>query len=371
MTPRAVFLPVLASGLLAAAAGLAPGSAGAAEPVRLAPHRAAYDVGLDQASEQLLGVDGKIAVALNETGDCAGYGIDYRFVARFIKDQEIVVTDQQVRLSESRDARSFGFDAESFIDSQPDTTTKGTATISEDATVVAYDEPEAREVTLPRSTFPVQHTREIIAAAKAGVPIIESPVFQGDADAEKHTTSTVIVMPLGKDALAQEIAGYGARPGQAADEALPTGSDGPESDGSEAVTPEAGEREADAPASDAPDGDAAAAAPQDRAGGRADDGSEGKRADDAKIAESQDPAASAPEAIAARLAGLAAWRISESFYNSDSNENGLPVFETIYTLFENGVTGNQILKFDGYALKTRLVSLDMQAAAACPAPEAD
>lgn len=361
MTPRAVFLPVLASGLLAAAAGLAPGSAGAAEPVRLAPHRAAYDVGLDQASEQLLGVDGKIAVALNETGDCAGYGIDYRFVARFIKDQEIVVTDQQVRLNESRDARSFGFDAESFIDSQPDTTTRGTATTTKDATVVAYDEPEARKVTLPRSTFPVQHTREIIAAAKAGVPIIETPVFQGDADAEKHTTSTVIVMPLGKDELAAEIAGYGARPGQAADEALPTSPDEPDAGTPGAALPDAA----------TPEGKAATTASPDGTGGRAGDGSDGKGDDDAASAGAGHPAASAPDAIAARLAGLQAWRISESFYNSDSNENGLPVFETIYTLFENGVTGNQILKFDGYSLKTRLVSLDMQEPAACPAPEAE
>lgn len=343
MTPRSAFPPVLASCLAAATAGLAAAPAGAAEPVQLAPHRAAYDVGLDQASEQLLGVDGKIAVALGETGDCGGYGIDYRFVARFIKDQEIVVTDQQVRLSESRDARSFGFDAESFIDSQPDTTTKGTATTSEDATVVTYDEPEAREITLPRSTFPVQHTREIIAAAKAGVPIIETPVFQGDADAEKHTTSTVIVMPLGKDELAAEIAGYGARPGQAADEALPTSSDGSDAAEPETATPEAGEPDGEGP------------------------GGEG----DATSAAAEDPATSAPEAIAAGLAGLQAWRISESFYNSDSNENGLPVFETIYTLFENGVTGNQTLKFDGYTLKTRLVSLDLQEPAACPAPEAE
>ena len=330
------------------------------------PPAAAYDVGLDQASEQLLGVDGKIAVALGETGDCGGYGIDYRFVARFIKDQEIVVTDQQVRLSESRDARSFGFDAESFIDSQPDTTTKGTATTSEDATVVTYDEPEAREVTLPSSTFPVQHTREIIAAAKAGVPIIETPVFQGDADAEKHTTSTVIVMPLGKDELAQEIAGYGARPGQAADEALPTGPDG-----SDAAKPEAAMPEAGAPEAAGTEGEAATSATPDQAAGRSGDGSDGKRDDDAKIAGAEDPAASAPETIAAGLAGLQAWRISESFYNSDSNENGLPVFETIYTLFENGVTGNQTLKFDGYTLKTRLVSLDLQEPAACPAAEAE
>ena len=84
-----------------------------------------------------------------------------------------------------------------------------------------------------------------------------------------------------------------------------------------------------------------------------------------------DSTAADPAAIAERLNGLKAWKITESFYNSDSDEDGLPVFETTYTLFENGVTGNQLLKYDGYTLKARLSSLELDTAPACKGPSGD
>ncbi|NDW04222.1 EipB family protein [Jiella pacifica] len=350
------------AGALAAAIGLAlpGGAAEAAEPVALTPHRASYEVALDHASEDLLSVDGRIAVALSEPSDCTGYAIDYRFVARFLKDQEIVVTDQQIRLKESRDGKSFAFDAQSFVDSLPEMTTKGTATSTDEATVVTYKEPVPREVGLATSTFPVHHTRHVVEAAKAGVPIFESHVFQGDADAEKNMTSTVVVTPLGAEALAGEIAGYGAVAGRKTD-----------ADGSGGVENErAGDGAGDAAAGEEPDG----AAPDDEA---AEAGNGPAATDDAPQA-AETPAepeaagsnstAADPATIAERLDGLKAWKISESFYNSDSDEDGLPVFQTSYTLFENGVTGNQILKYDGYTLKARLSSLELETAPVCSGP---
>lgn len=360
MTGRGLPSHFLAVVLLAGGGLALPGSAaGAAEPVVLTPHRASYEVALDHASEDLLSVDGRIAVALSEPGDCSGYGIDYRFVARFLKDQEIVVTDQQIRLKESRDGESFAFNAESFVDSLPEMTTKGTAKSAGGATVVTYEEPVAREVELATSTFPVHHTRHVVEAARAGVPIFESHVFQGDADAEKNMTSTVVVTPLGADALAGEIAGYGAAPAQKADV---DGSDGAVGEGK---SDEAG----DAMAGEEPDGAASreeATRPQDdsAAGDDAPLAAETPASPDVAVTDST---AADSAAIAERLNGLKAWKITESFYNSDSDEDGLPVFETTYTLFENGVTGSQILKYDGYTLKARLSSLELETAPDCPA----
>ncbi|MCE7027322.1 EipB family protein [Jiella avicenniae] len=334
------------------------GAAGAAEPVALSPHRASYEVALDQASEDLLSVDGRIAVALGEPGDCKGYGIDYRFVARFLKDQEIVVTDQQIRLTESRDGKDFAFDAESFVDSLPDMTTKGTAKTAGDATVVTYEEPVAREIRLPASTFPVHHTRHVVEAAKAGVPIFESHVFQGDADAEKTMTSTVVITPLGTEAIAGEIAGYGGAPSRKAE--VSDGASGEDGTGAAGDAMAAGEPDG------APSRDEAAEPQNDAAAG--DDAPPVAATPADADAAGKDPSASDPAAIAERLNGLKAWKITESFYNSDSDEDGLPVFETSYTLFENGVTGNQILKYDGYTLKARLSSLELETAPDCPAP---
>ncbi|TFF25248.1 DUF1849 family protein [Jiella endophytica] len=350
------------------------GPAAAAEAVTLAPHRASYDVGLVDSSDNLLGVDGRIAVAMEQPGGCQSYGIDYRFVARFLKEQDIVVTDQQIRLTESRDGRHLDFNAESFVDSLPDSTTSGKATTDGKKTVVAYEEPEARDVTLPQSVFPLHHTKQIIEAAKAGVPIIESPVFQGDSDPEKNTTSTVIVTPLEAAELSNEIAGYGTteepKEKAAPDAPIGNGDDAMPEDGSAA--PQDGE--ATTPDGDAETGREGPAAAMDGQLDSSPDGAASPDASDAgpepgdpAAAPSPDPGASDPAAIAERLAGLKAWRITEAFYNSDSDENGLPVFETTYTLFENGVTGNQILKFDGYSLKARLASLEFEEAPRCPA----
>ena len=344
------------------------------------PHQASYDVGLAEASDQLLGVQGKIAVAFTTPADCNAYGIAYRFVARFLKDQDIVVTDQQIRLNENRDGKHFRFTSESFVDSILDSTTRGEAFTADGKTTVTYEEPEAQAVSLPLSIFPIHHTRQIIESAEAGVPIMESHVFQGDADAEKNTTSTVIIMPLGEAELASEIAGYGRAAEPKADEptvdgnddAVPidgpnapvTPPDGPQA-GSEAqpngAAPDAETGEREGPAE--PGLDSGPEAPSDLTP------PDGDAAADMEIMPSDgDRTASEPAAIASRLKGLQAWRISESFYNSDSNENGLAVFQATYTLFENGVTGNQLLKFDGYMLRATLASLDVQDAPSCAVP---
>ncbi|MBO0905103.1 EipB family protein [Jiella sonneratiae] len=356
---------------------LAAGGAAAAEAAALTPHRAAYEVGLDAASDEILGVDGRIAVALSEKGDCSGYGIDYRFVARFLRDQEIVVTDQQIRLGESRDGKRFTFDAESFVDSVADSTTKGEAKTADGKTVVAYSEPSPQEVTLEAALFPIHHTQKVIEAAKAGVPIFESRVFQGDSDAEKDTTSTVVITPLAAAELSEEIAGYGARPGAPAGK--PLGGEGQATAwgdataGADAGSPTKDPGSAAPQAADPADpGEADPTAPdRENAAGEAGPdavlpGEAGATAQSDAADDDADPAATDPAAIAERLEGLKAWKVTESFYNSDSDEDGLPVFETVYTLFENGVTGNQLLKFDGYSLKARLASLQLDDAPTCP-----
>lgn len=85
------------------------------------------------------------------------------------------------------------------------------------------------------------------------------------------------------------------------------------------------------------------------------------------------PASDASEAVKAavdpavekRLAGLQSWRISESYYNSDSDPDGMPVFETSYRLYENGVSDDLELDFGSYALKGSLSHLDLFEVGAC------
>lgn len=68
--------------------------------------------------------------------------------------------------------------------------------------------------------------------------------------------------------------------------------------------------------------------------------------------------ARSPE-IDRELAGLQSWKVSESYYNSDSDPDGMPVFETSYVLYENGVSDQLTLNFGEYAFKGGLSQLDL------------
>ncbi|GGD89459.1 ATP-binding protein [Aureimonas endophytica] len=76
-------------------------------------------------------------------------------------------------------------------------------------------------------------------------------------------------------------------------------------------------------------------------------------------------AAAAPTAdgagseIRAKLQNMAAWRVSESYYNSDSDPDGMPVFQTTYVLYENGVSDDLTLDFGTYSLSGSLKKLDL------------
>nr|WP_255338523.1 DUF1849 family protein [Jiella sp. LLJ827] len=360
----------------------------AEESVRLVPHRAAYDLALEEASDAMAAVDGRIAIEMART-DCEAQDIDYRFVARFVQDQEMIVTDQQIKMREALDGSTLDFDAKTFVDTISDNVIKGRAETKGETTVVRYSQPTEREVEIPRSLYPLDHTRAIIAAAERGDVIFQAHVFDGDAEAEKMTTTTAIITPLSDEEVRQELqaaddtakARRDAQSGMrneaaAADEdQAPTTTDDPatpneletgaEPEASTDADPSAADDLADVqderlPTEEGASRDEDASADGGVSGPDQQDGA----ATDAAIAEE---AANPGLSLSDQLSGLKAWRVSESFYNTDSDADGLPVFESTYTLFENGVTGDQLLQFDGYSLSGKLVDLELLEGASCPA----
>ncbi|WP_152048172.1 EipB family protein [Aureimonas psammosilenae] len=63
--------------------------------------------------------------------------------------------------------------------------------------------------------------------------------------------------------------------------------------------------------------------------------------------------------IGSKLEGMRSWRISESYYNKDSDPDGMPVFQTKYVLYENGVSDDLMLDFGSYAFSGSLKKLDL------------
>ncbi|MBB4001469.1 hypothetical protein GGR03_000516 [Aurantimonas endophytica] len=257
-----------------------------AASAELALHRASYDLALSDDASDMVGAEGRIAVEIS--GDCDAYDLDYRFVARFQQEQELIVTDQQTESREARDGSWFEFETKTFVDSSPQDTVSGTAATDGGRTTVTFTQPGEHSVEVPRALFPMQHTRSLIEKAEAGERIVETALFDGDDDPQKELTSTAIIGP-----------------------GAPANATGPDA--------------------------------------RAATSGEGAAAD-----------------RGAPLAGLRSWRVSESFYNSDSDADGMPVFETAYTLYENGVSDDLVLRFDGYALSGSLASLDLLDRPDCP-----
>ncbi|MBC8130226.1 MAG: DUF1849 family protein, partial [Rhizobiaceae bacterium] len=160
----------------------------------LAPHQAVYELKLSDESEGFVDAEGRIAMELR-TDTCGVYDLDYRFVARFQQEQEITLTDQQTNSTENQQGTSFAFTTKTFVDGAPEKEIRGEARQHPEGTKVTMQAPVAKDFELPSSRFPMQHTIELIAKAKAGERIVETKLFDGDDDAEKLLSSTAIIAP--------------------------------------------------------------------------------------------------------------------------------------------------------------------------------
>ncbi|MCA0276455.1 MAG: cell envelope integrity EipB family protein [Proteobacteria bacterium] len=186
---RATRLAVLAT-LSASALGLVPAFAA---PV-LAPHRAVYDLVLDQASDRsgITGLTGRMVYEFNGSA-CEGYTVKFRFVTQIATQENTRLTDQQTTTFEDAEGKTFSFVTKSFVDQSLDREVKGTATRDTNGVKVDIEKPTPGTVDLARTQFPTQHLVELIDKAEKGETFYETSLFDGSEDADKVMTTTVIV----------------------------------------------------------------------------------------------------------------------------------------------------------------------------------
>ncbi len=69
----------------------------------------------------------------------------------------------------------------------------------------------------------------------------------------------------------------------------------------------------------------------------------------------------ADEDIAEVLKGVKAWSISMSYFDKKSDQSSeiLPIFESSFMLYENGVSGDLVMRYPDYSLKAKMVELEM------------
>jgi hypothetical protein len=180
----------------AAAPALTP--APVVQPVPLAPHRAIYDLTLDdrRPSNQVTAVRGRIAFEFGGSA-CDGYTLNFRQLTELATGggERVLQSDLRSATYESGDGTSFRFTSQQFTNRQLTEDVDGRVERAPDRSLtVRVAKPREKTAALEANVvFPTEHMRRIIAAAVAGQPLLEIPVFDGSQDGEKvYNTLSVI-----------------------------------------------------------------------------------------------------------------------------------------------------------------------------------
>jgi hypothetical protein len=172
--------------------------AAAVDGVVLAPHRAVYDIVLDQAraAGSVTELTGRMVYEL--TGNaCDGYTQNMRFVTR-TTGQEGTQKLNDLRSSSFEDGtfKTLKFSSSQYADEQQSEQTGGDATRTGDGGKVKVEvtRPAKRSLTLDAATmFPIQHSIKILEAAKAGKTLFTSDLYDGSEKGEKVYATTAVI----------------------------------------------------------------------------------------------------------------------------------------------------------------------------------
>jgi len=160
----------------------------------LKPHRAIYDVTLENAEERsgIKGIKGRIVYEV-QGNECDGISIRYRFVTTISTGRDDFTTDQQTATYESPDGKEFSFETKSFVNEQADQKISGNASVKSDGITVNLRGDEPRELNIGEGVFTTSHLIDILNAAAKGNQFLTHNVFDGSGDADKMLSSASVI----------------------------------------------------------------------------------------------------------------------------------------------------------------------------------
>lgn len=169
-----------------------------AEAKLLVPHRAVYDVELDEArsSSGITGISGRMVFEF--TGStCEGFTQNLRFVMNIMnRDGASTISDMRSSTWEEADGARFRFSNNNFENERQSEQTIGNAErlTAEGGVKVTLDKPKATELSLAKDVlFPVQHTVALLSAALQGKRLLAADLYDGSDQGEKvFFTNTII-----------------------------------------------------------------------------------------------------------------------------------------------------------------------------------
>jgi len=184
--------------ILALPAVVAPAPAMAGDAAaKLAPHRAVYDLKLarTRVKSALTGLSGRMVLEFNGSS-CEGYTLNMRVVTRnSVASGRSELTDTRSTSWESGDGRTLRFGSWQYKNQKLAVAFEGRASRGEggDPGIASFTRPKKENYPLgPKTIFPVEHMREIMAAAFAGKMLVKSEVFDGGDGKKKFAVTGFI-----------------------------------------------------------------------------------------------------------------------------------------------------------------------------------
>ncbi len=191
--PHALKVVVLAG---MAGSWLHAGAFAASPGIKLAPHRAIYDMKLDESEEKsgIAGLKGRMVYDFS--GDaCDGYSVNFRFVTEFQDTNGgSQVTDLQTTSFEEPKAESYQFLSKTYVDQKLVEATRGTARSGTGTKTIELKEPSEKSLEIGSEVlFPTEHLLAIMKAAEDNVRFFAADIYDGAETGEKvYATTTVI-----------------------------------------------------------------------------------------------------------------------------------------------------------------------------------
>ncbi len=195
-------------------AGVAAPTTSFANPVgRLASHQAVYDMRLDKAgtSSGITELVGRMVFEFRGNS-CEGYTQSMRLVTKVTDSNGGgSVSDMRTTSWEEGTGQSFRFNSTTLRDARVQETVSGKAEQRKKGDLqVQLRKPARSTLSLDADVmFPVQHTRELLAAAQAGRQLVQANVYDGSEQGRKFFATTSFVgkpiTPAAADTEASEI----------------------------------------------------------------------------------------------------------------------------------------------------------------------
>lgn len=191
-------LTIAAVSLAAHSAGILPTQALAGPAASLAPHRAIYDLSLERTAtgSGVTDVNGRIVYEISGS-TCEGYTQNMRFVS-VTSNQEGGSQQTDLRTSswEQVPARKLRFSSSNYQNETLSEQSRGVATREApgQAGKAELTRPEKKTIDIPASArFPVQHSLELLEAAREGKRVFAADLYDGSENGAKIYSTTAVI----------------------------------------------------------------------------------------------------------------------------------------------------------------------------------